>query len=247
MAYADSIRTTDYTREELADLIDGNHFVNEAVTTGGTSPNYTVTLSPAPAAYYEGLTFAIKPNVPLGAGTPTLNVNGLGAKNLVMSINQTSIRALTRYELNHRGYYLVSYNSASDYFVVHNPTFGGHPIAFTPTVSSAAGTATLNATGNDSWYAYQSATLIRVHYQANVSLAGSTSSYIALSLPLNNDLDDNSTFGIASVESASGYSSRAAECFISSNVLRFFRPDLTNWAIDASFYLYGTLLYRIPN
>ena len=50
-------------------------------TTGGTSTAYTVTGTPAPAAYYTGMTIAFKTNASCGAN-PTINVNGLGAKNL---------------------------------------------------------------------------------------------------------------------------------------------------------------------
>jgi hypothetical protein len=50
-------------------------------TTGGTSTEYTLTLTPAPTAYVAGQSFTMKLHITSGAN-PTINVNGLGAKNI---------------------------------------------------------------------------------------------------------------------------------------------------------------------
>lgn len=52
-----------------------------AGTTGGTSSAFTLTLAPAPVAYAENQEFDVEFNA-ASTGTPTLNVNGLGAKSL---------------------------------------------------------------------------------------------------------------------------------------------------------------------
>lgn len=49
-------------------------------TTGGTSTAYTLSVTPAPAAYEEGQSFNIKLHATPTTNSPTLNVNGLGAK-----------------------------------------------------------------------------------------------------------------------------------------------------------------------
>jgi len=217
-----------------------------AVLTSGTPPNYTVTLTSAPTAYTQGMSFPIIIHSTLPSiGGATLNVNGLGAKNLKVTTSGSSRRDPVVGELSARQVYFVTYESALDSFQIANPTFAGYPIGFNPTVSSSTGTATLNGTGNDSWYAYQSPTLIRVHYQAHISLAGAASSRIHLSLPLNNDLDDNITFGVGYAEVSTGYTLLSAECFIVNNVLRFYRTDNVAWAVDSSFYLYATVFYKI--
>lgn len=51
-------------------------------TTGGTSTAYTLTLTPALSAYTSGQSFLIKFHTACG-NNPTLNINGLGAKNIV--------------------------------------------------------------------------------------------------------------------------------------------------------------------
>ncbi|MEG0775505.1 hypothetical protein [Clostridium sp.] len=63
---------TDKTNKN--DYVANNAF---AVTTG-TATAYTVTLSPVPAAYLDGMTITILPHVDCGAN-PTLNINALGA------------------------------------------------------------------------------------------------------------------------------------------------------------------------
>jgi hypothetical protein len=54
---------------------------NTTQTTGGTSTAYTLTYSVAAAQYWSGEEFAFIVNATCGA-SPTLNINGLGAKNI---------------------------------------------------------------------------------------------------------------------------------------------------------------------
>ena len=245
MAYADTIRTTDYTREELANLIDGNRFVGEAVTTTGTAPNFTVTLTPAPSAYFEGMTFIIKMHQDLGLGTPTLNVNGLGAKPLKVTIATTSTRDVSAFELNQRTYYTVSYNAAGDYFKVHNPDYGYYPLTFTPSVSSNTGTLVLNPTSNDNWYQWVNSSLIRVHYQVHLGLSVATSQWVAASLPLTAASHDANTIAVGYVSGASGYTSPGCSAILSGGTVRWYRDDGLDWAGDSSFFVYATVLYNI--
>jgi hypothetical protein len=250
MAYADSIRTTDYTREELASLIDGNRFVSQAVTTSGTAPNYTVTLTPAPTAYVNGEVFAIRVHSTLttDAGA-TLNVNGLGAKALKVTRYLSVLRDIVSYELNQRGVYYVVYDSTDDVFRVLNITFGGQAIAFTPSVSSNTGTCTLNPTSNDNWYQFVNHNLVKVHYQVNLNLSGSSSSFVEASLPIQASSSEANTIGIAYASGAAGYtgagSPGVSAVIAGTTNLRFLRNDNTNWAIDSSFIIYGTILYTI--
>jgi hypothetical protein len=65
------------------------------VTTGGVANAYTVTLNPAPAAYYEGMRILVKFHAANTVSTPTINVNGLGAK----SIYKQGVNFLTVGEL----------------------------------------------------------------------------------------------------------------------------------------------------
>jgi hypothetical protein len=50
--------------------------------TGGTAPNFTITLSPVPASLVNGLRASIYVSAAGTTGSNTLNVNGLGARNV---------------------------------------------------------------------------------------------------------------------------------------------------------------------
>src|SRR5215468_4533901 len=50
------------------------------LSTGGTSTAYTLTFTTAPASMFTGFIFSCKIHTTCGAA-PTINVNGLGAKN----------------------------------------------------------------------------------------------------------------------------------------------------------------------
>ncbi|MBI3096334.1 MAG: hypothetical protein HYY97_15810 [Rhodocyclales bacterium] len=53
-----------------------------AFTTAGTAPAFTLTPSPAPTAYTSNLRFRVKFNAAGTTGSNTLNISGLGVKNL---------------------------------------------------------------------------------------------------------------------------------------------------------------------
>jgi len=55
---------------------------SSTLTTSGTAPSLTVTTSYAVSAYALGLRLRLQFHAAVSSGTPTLNVNGLGAKNL---------------------------------------------------------------------------------------------------------------------------------------------------------------------
>jgi len=242
MAYADSIRTTDYTREELADLIDGNRFINEAVLTAGTQPNYTVTLTPAPAAYYDGMSFTIVIHSTLISTGATLNVNGLGAKDLKITTAGSGRRDPIIGELSAGEAYVVTYISSANSFQIANPTFGYQTTAYTPSVSSPSGT--IGVGGSlDNWWQYIGPTTIRVHWQLQLGLSGSTAQYLTVSLPATPAAHDDNTFGVGYTTGVSGYTSYGAKVFIVGSNARFVRTDQANWAIDANFFIYGTLIY----
>lgn len=75
----DSADVTLYTWDNLNfsyDKVDTLYAV-----TAGSGTAYTASISPAPGAYYTGMTLFLKAHAVSGA-SPTLNINGLGAKNL---------------------------------------------------------------------------------------------------------------------------------------------------------------------
>jgi len=224
--------------------------VTKAVTTSGTQPNYTITVTPAPSAYVTGQVFVVRPHDTYrpNAGA-TLNVNGLGAKPLKVTRYLSVTRDIWEYEFNERGVYYVAYDGTDDAFRVLNPTFGGQATTFTPSVSSNTGTCTLNPTSNDNWYQFVNENLVKVHYQVNFNLSGSSSSFVEASLPIQASSSEANSIGIGYASSAAGYtgagSPGVSAVIAGSTNLRFLRNDNTNWAIDSSFLIYGTILYTM--
>lgn len=219
--------------------------VTKAVTTSGTEPNYTVTLTPAPSAYATGQTFDIRIHSTLTSSAgATLNVNGLGAKALKVKVGASTNRDILEYELNIRGFYRVSYDATDDCFIVQNPTFGSHFISYTPSVSSDAGSVSLTGT-QDTWYQYLSGSVIKVHITSYVNLSGATSAGLSLSLPVTGDPEEDLTVGGGFVSGVSGYSSYGGEAFIQSNNIRWLRTDQANFPIDPEIRLYASMIYTV--
>ena len=77
-----------------------------------------VTLSPAPTALYAGMVVNFMPNLNNTTGTPTLNVNGLGAKQIV----KFAFSTLASSDLNTAAIATVIYDG-STYWELQNPKF----------------------------------------------------------------------------------------------------------------------------
>jgi hypothetical protein len=247
MAYADDIRTTDYTREELANLIDGNRFVGEAVTTAGTAPNYTVTLTPAPTAYVDGMSFCIQIHSTLNVSGATLNVNGLGAKDLKITTIGATTRDPTFAELSSRNTYLVAYSSVLDAFTIANPTFGNE-INFTPTWGAVSGAGTVGLVSNaDTNYRWLGGRTIMVRTWCTLSISGAVVSGVGLALPFNCDSDDRNIVGSAYIQNLSGYSEFYVLAVInqSTNTLNFLLNTGANMPIDTGFSVFGNVIYNV--
>ena len=243
MAYADDIRTTDYTREELANLIAGNRQLHAAITTAGTAPAYEVTLDQAPTAYVTGQIFAIRihTNLTTNAGA-TLNVNGLGAKSLKVAAAGNALRDPVALELGQRQVHYVTYDGTDDVFRILNPNFAYQWIQWTPTLG---GSGTLALVGTqDTWYQYIGSNLIRLHLVSYVSLTVSTSTYIEFSLPVSRATDDETTVQPSFVSSVLGYTSYSSEAFITGNALRFLRSDQQSFPIDTELRFHASAIYN---
>jgi len=221
---------------------------NKAWVTGGTQPNYTVDIYPAPASYTEGLTFTIKPNSDFSVGgTPTINVNGLGAKELRTIRYSTTSRLLEPFEINNRGYYTISYNSAGDYFEVHNPTFGGALTFFSTTVGSSGGTLTKLSENNR--YAFLNGRTVFVQYRVVLDLSVTTSTSLTLSLPFNaSGSSANRIFGSGYVSSATGVPDWLIFPFLTSggNIVQLYLQDnSTPWPVDNNFLVSCWGIYEL--
>ena len=81
--------------------------------TGGSGNSFTVTLSPAPTAYVDGMGVVIRANRD-NTGAATLNVNGLGAR----SIKRANGLDIAPGMIKNGGIYTLRYNNASGNFIL---------------------------------------------------------------------------------------------------------------------------------
>jgi hypothetical protein len=215
---------------------------NKAVTTSGTAPNFTVTLTPAPTAYVTGQIFAIRIHTNLlTTGGATLNVNGLGAKDLKIGGSGNATRTTNPYELSQRQVYYVVYDGTDDLFRILNPTPASY-VPFTPTLGTASGTIFGTANG----YYFIMGDAVFVSYDINFGISGSTTNYISATLPFNRYNDWIYLPFTTYMSSVSGQQSYSAVSSLTNvNNVLFFRSDgVTNFPIDANMFLRSTGIYK---
>jgi len=210
-----------------AQLLD----VSKAVTTAGTAPAYTVSLTPTPAAYFDGMSFDIECHADTTGAAATLNVNGLGAKPLYVKRVSTLNRDLHEFELSQGGAYRVTYEAGSDAFFVHAPTLGGLD-TFLTTIGSTGGTATIGSQSNI--YTYIAPNVIQAAISVTFGLASATSANITLTLPKAASTVFNFRPINVYVFAVSGYASYAATGWLSGSTVTITRTDQIDFPIDPS-------------
>ena len=213
--------------------------VTKAVTTSGTSPAYEVTLTPAPAAYFTGMIVDIVCHSNLNVNTgATVNVNGLGAKDIKIADGTGSTRNPAIYEMTVRQPYRLVYVEADGFFRLLNPTYNLYPTnTFTPTIGSSAGSATIITPACS--YGYLGGKTVLVTFDVNFSLSSATAQYISFTLPV----DAASNFINAPLQGGyvsgiSGYSEYTVIAYFpDASTVRILRNDYTNFPIDASMFV----------
>jgi len=216
--------------------------------TSGTQPNYAVNIYPAPVSYTDGLTFDIQINDNLLVSTgATLNVNGMGAKDIKITQGSTQRRNPEQYELSRSCHYRVSYDASLDAFILQNPTFGGALAFFNTTVGSSSGTLTINS--QDSRYAFLSGNTVYVQFNILLNLSGSNSYSLTAALPFTaSSHSRNKIFGPMYINASTGESNWLGFAFISAtgNTVNFYRPNTSaNWEIDNNFLIDCWGIYQI--
>lgn len=86
-------------------------------TSGGSADAYTITLSPAPVSYTDGLPVSLMAAFTNTTTSPTLNVNGLGAINIEVNGLSPLIG-----DIQINNVYQLVYNSNGNFFTLLNPS-----------------------------------------------------------------------------------------------------------------------------
>ncbi len=82
MAYADALRLSTVKFNDVANLVEGVITRVWGGTTAGSAAAYTASVAPVPTGYAVGMILSFLPHV-ANSGTCTLNLNGLGARNIL--------------------------------------------------------------------------------------------------------------------------------------------------------------------
>jgi hypothetical protein len=103
----------------------------------GAADAYVVTLTPVPSSLTRYLTVCFKASAANATTTPTINVNGLGAKTIVSEGGA----AVTAGVIQASGYYWLQYDdSSAKFFMVSNPSkVPGAGVVLAPNAQSGAG------------------------------------------------------------------------------------------------------------
>jgi hypothetical protein len=227
-------------------IFDWQDIRKAAVTTAGTVPNYTVTLYDGPSSYYDGLTFVIRPHSNQNETTPTLNVNGLGAKNLVFNTVSQLYATLRPYMLGTAGAYRVTFDASIDSFVVHNPTFG-QEINFTPTFGVVGGGPVTLLSNADTNYRWISNKTIMVRTYVSLSLSSATSG-LQLALPYKADGDDRLVVGSGYITNLTGLTQYSVLVLIYTDLInmRIVNNNIgATFSADTGFQLQANIIYNV--
>ena len=240
-----------YKHTGVADATAGDEYLSykqllgasSAVLSGGTLPNYTVTLTPAPTAYTQGMSFAIILHTSNTSAGATINVNGLGAKDIKVTTEGSTRRDPYPYELSARQVYILTYEAALDSFQVTNPTFGAIGIPFTTTIGAPSGTPSISSQTCN--YTMINGRMVYFTIDATCGLAGATAAYLDFTLPKTSDAISIGSRFEGSIAGLTGYASFAANAFItSSTTARIYRADTAAFPIDTGFFIRMTGVYQ---
>ena len=202
---------TQSENDMLGNLLAGTFFYG--ASSAGTDA-YAITLSPAPAAYTNGMPIRFKADV-ANTGACTLNVNGLGAitikKNLSVDLASGDIQANQIVEVvyNSTGAAFemtsnpATSNANSDFFTAGETIAAGDPLYVTKYPTSAASydtstsfyTASSASFSNSFTVANNSNRILLVHVACNStqSVSGVTYNGVAMTALFSNTYNDGST------------------------------------------------------
>lgn len=148
--------TNDRLRLGDASLVGGHQIPNatdiqkgsfNTVTAGGTANAVTTTLDPVPASYFTNMTVIFKATA-TNTGATTLNVNGLGVKN-IYKVSGGSLGPLAAGDLTNGAYYTVRYDGTQ--FVLEGSSGGVSSVSGTGgiTVSPTSGAVSVSLNTNN--------------------------------------------------------------------------------------------------
>ena len=151
------------------------------VTSAGTQPNYTMTLTTPVTGYVAGMRVHVTCHSSFASGTATINISSLGAKNIVKSFGSTV--GISVGEFNSGGYYTLVYDGTSFAMVERSHRVTGT----TPTITGF-GSMSISSTSYDHFISTQVEGGIDIDTYVTFSTGGTPSSILYLTgLAINAD------------------------------------------------------------
>lgn len=160
--YAHAIRATQIQSGELTYAL-----------TAGTQPSYTLTPAVAYTGYLTGMEVRVKCHSSFASGTATINISGLGAKNIVKAFGSSA--GISIGEFNSGGYYTLTYDGTS--FAITNRSY--RVTGTTPTITGY-GAMTISSTSYDHFETTQCENGISVDSYVTFSTGGTPDSILYL-------------------------------------------------------------------
>lgn len=160
--YAHSVRATQIQSGELG-----------YVLTTGTQPNYTLTPAVAHTGYVTGMEVRVKCHSSFASGTATVNLSGLGAKNIVKAFGSST--GISVGEFNGGGYYVLVYDGTS--FAMTNRSY--RVVGTTPIITGY-GAMTISSTSYDHFETTQCEDGMSISSHVTFSTGGTPDSILYL-------------------------------------------------------------------
>jgi hypothetical protein len=210
---------TDYARTDQA---QGNSLRHG--TTGGTSTAYTLTLTPAITAYTTGFTVSVVWHT-LSGVNPTLNVNAVGAANIVDATGTNVPANVLRTGI----VYTLVYNGTA--FVVVSPAETPF-INYAPSWTSNSGLMSYTTTPDLAQWSFNFCNR-RVHLQirATGTTAGTAAQTIRLTTPIN--FANVSEARASSTSDGASFFTASVAVLASATAIDIYKADNTNYGLGA--------------
>jgi hypothetical protein len=206
------------------------------VISAGTQPTYTMTLTTPITGYVTGMRVYVKCHSSFASGTATININAVGAKNIVKAFGSTV--GISVGEFNSGGYYTLVYDGTS--FAIENRNY--RVSGTTPTITGF-GSMSISATSYDYCITTQVEGGMDIDAHVTFTTGGTPSSILYLTgLAINADASIPSALTV-NLWTGGGYEGAMAVAVSNYIEVRLLSGTISNGTLRAV-TLSGT--YRLP-
>lgn len=230
------------------DAIRAGQIQDGAVTfagaSGGTANAQTLTPSPAVTAYVSGLTFTFRAGATNTSGTVTLNVSGVGAKNVRMPADTALAVGYIRANHLYTVVYHASFDSAAGAWVLMSGVPSGF-IGYSPSYGINSGGFALGAENFKAWQLV-APNLVRVDLDYGCTLSSSPSTTLTATLPFNAIARGVDQIGIVAA-SVSAALPQQGYCYVASGsaTLNISLYDSRNWSALTYDHIRASITYEV--